>query len=648
MKQPVVKIGKAVLVLLEALALGASAAFAVQWITLGSPRAALDWCMAALPPFCLTAVFYGGGALLLGLLAGRLWVGALASSAFGVTLALVSYFKLAINGTPLEAEDFGMLGQLDQVMGVAGDLKVPRHAWAAMGMLALVILFLFLLGKKLPLGGGRTRFVLATAVLSLGLELAAGPLAPALGQAFSVNTRDRIMSAISYRDYGLTLGLWRDGFLLAGREPEGYGPAYMEDVVKRLDELLAPAQADPFPEEQPNVIFILSESFYDMNRLSGLTLSGDPAANFHRLSREGISGRFYSSYLGYGTGYIEQSIFTGLTGKDLKPGINICFRDDGDYSLLDSVVTPFQAAGYETELLHAYNDSLYNRMVTYPRLGFDRLLFSAEMQALELDIQGSPYAGGYYLSDHVFTQALLNRLDTANAEGEKAFLFGISMENHQPFDPEKFGYKCQLEVSSELLSEDDLAITRVMLEGLTRADQALGELTDALLAREEPTVVVFFGDHRPNLFMTDGDTVYSHLDLCDGNDCSRWSIGQVADLYSTDYLIWANDPALLTAPAGTKKDTGVTALGPAILEAANMPSTRYWAMQELLSKTLLVNTDLYCVTAEGVPYWNETDANLTDRERELLELRSAIVYDTYYGERYATAAMNELPRGEQP
>lgn len=68
-------------------------------------------------------------------------------------------------------------------------------------------------------------------------------------------------------------------------------------------------------------------------------------------------------------------------------------------------------------------------------------------------------------------------------------------------------------------------------------------------------------------------------------------------------------------------------------------------MQELLSKTLLVNTDLYCVTAEGVPYWNETDANLTDRERELLELRSAIVYDTYYGERYATAAMNELPRG---
>jgi len=640
LKQTLLKIGKAALVLLEALALGGAVAFAIQWITLGDAQAALDWCLGALPPFCLTAVFYGGGALLLGLLSGRLWVGALASSAVGVTLALVSYFKLAINGTPLEAEDFGMIGQLDQVMGVAGDLKVPGRGWAAVGMLVLVVVFLFLVGKKLTLGSGRTRFVLATVVASLGLGLIIGPGGPALGRTFSVNTQDRIMSAISYRDYGLTVGLWRDMCLLVGQEPEGYGPEYMQQVVERLDELLGAAGTDKPTGEQPNVIFILSESFYDMTRLPGLTLSGDPAENFHRLSGEGISGRFYSSYLGYGTGYIEQSIFTGLTGKDLKPGTNISFRDEGDYSLLDSVATSFQTAGYETEMLHAYNNSLYNRTVTYPKLGFNRLLFSQQMQELDLNIQGSPYAGGYYLSDHVFTQALLNRLDAANEEGKKAFLFGISMENHQPFDPEKFGYECQLEVSSDQLSEENLAITRVMLEGLTRADQALGELTDALREREEPTVVVFFGDHRPNLFMTDGGTVYSHLGLCESNDCSRWSIEQVADLYSTDYLIWANDAAFLKQPAGTKQDTGLTALGPAVLDAANMPRNRYWAMQERLSKALLVNTDLYCVTGKGVPYWNESDAALSDEDRELMELRSAIIYDTYYGQRYATAAMN--------
>ena len=621
--------------------LGSGVSFAMEWIAMGDPQSALDWCLGAFAPFCLTAIFYGGAALFLGFVTSRLWIGGLVSAAVGVTLALVSYFKFAINGTPLEVEDFGMIGQLDQVMGVAGDLTIPRFAWAAMGMLALMILMIFLLGKWLKLGDGRTRFVLLSGALALILALVLGPGAVATGQAFSVNTEDRVMSAISYRDYGLTLGLWRDACLLANRQPEGYSAESMDAVVDRLDELLGEDGASVSSEEQPNVIFILSESFYDMTRLPGLTLSADPAENYHRLSAQGVSGRFYTSYLGYGTGYIEQSIFTGLMGKDLAPGTNICFRDDEEYSLLDSIVTPFQTAGYETEMLHSYNNSLYNRTVTYPRLGFNHLLFSAEMQALDLNIQGSPYAGGYYLSDHVFTQALLNRLEAANADGKKAFLFGISMENHQPFDPEKFGYECQIQLSSDELDQQDLSIARVVLEGLTRADQALGELTDALRESAEPTVVVFFGDHRPNLFMTDGGTVYSHLGLCDGNDCANWSIEQVADLYSTDYLIWANNAAQQNVNVGIRQDTGLLAIGPTVLETANMPKTRYWAMQERLSQSLLVNTDLYCVTGDGMPYWNTSDAKLTDEDRELLELREAIVYDAYYGAGYATERMNQ-------
>jgi hypothetical protein len=378
-----------------------------------------------------------------------------------------------------------------------------------------------------------------------------------------------------------------------------------------------------------------------MTRLPGLNLTTDPVKNYHRLSQEGISGRFYTSYLGYGTGYIEQSIFSGLTKEDFTPGTNLCFRPTEDYSLLSSVVTPFQEAGYETEMLHAYNGSLYNRTVIYPRLGFDKLLFSAQIQALPLHIQGSPYAGGYYLSDHVFTQALLNRLDSANEQGKPAFLFGISMENHQPFNPEKFGYKTQIGLTSSQLDDDDLAIAKVMLEGLTRADQALGELTSALQQREEPTIVVFFGDHRPNLFMTDGDTIYSHLGLCEGNDCANWSLDQVADLYSTDYLIWANQPGLLDAPAGTRRDTGLTAIGPEILALGDREMSRYWAMQRRLSKALLVNTDLYCVAGDGTPYWNASSADLRLEDRELLDLRRAILYDSYYGQQYATQAMNQ-------
>ncbi len=43
--------------------------------------------------------------------------------------------------------------------------------------------------------------------------------------------------------------------------------------------------------------------------------------------------------------------------------------------------------------------------------------------------------------------------------------------------------------------------------------------------------MVFFGDHRPNLFMTDGDTVYTKLGLCPDNDMVGWTPEEISDLY---------------------------------------------------------------------------------------------------------------------
>src|SRR5699024_7626622 len=124
-------------------------------------------------------------------------------------------------------------------------------------------------------------------------------------------------------------------------------------------------------------------------------------------------------------------------------------------------------------------------------------------------------------------QGVLNQMEAINDSGDRAFLYAITMENHQPFNPDKFDYACQIDVTSDTLGEEDMAIVRVMLEGITRADQALGELTNALRDSPEPTIVVYFGDHRPNLFMTDGETVYTKLGLCPSNDTVDWTLEEV-------------------------------------------------------------------------------------------------------------------------
>ena len=184
-----------------------------------------------------------------------------------------------------------------------------------------------------------------------------------------------------------------------------------------------------------------------------------------------------------------------------------------------------------------------------------------------------------------------------------------------------------------------------MLEGITRADQALGELTDALREIDEPTIVVFFGDHRPNLYMPDGDKIYKRLGFCSTDDVLEWNADQMNELYSTDYLIWANDPALLRGQAGTRQESSVTKLGPQLLELTGRPVSRYWKLLSMVSEeAALTNHSSYFVDNQGRASKSREEAKLSARAEELLDLRYAVIYDALYGRHYITDAMN-LPPG---
>ena len=626
------------------LCMGLAVAVAVQWVVTGSLSLVWEWFLKWPTYLLLTGLLYSAVVFFLGTLTGRLWLAALVTGALGLILALVDYFKTAINGTPLELADFGLATQLGEVAGVAGELQPPEDFWRALIALGICAGILFLV-RRLTVLSGRVRF------LSLSLGLVALMFfftrqgAQSAGTAFRVDMNTRLTAANSHDTYGLTLSLWRSCFLQAKEPPEGYSRAYMEEVLARIDELLAQeGQADPADpaagsEEAPNVIFILSEAFYDLNRLPGLTYESDPLANFHALAEEGISGTFHSHYLGYGTGYIEMALQYGITNRDFGASTNICFLESEEYEKFDALAEQFTKGGkYRAEMLHGYNDSLYNRTVTYPLLGYSDLYFSADIQ--QLGIEDAVY-GGYYMRDAYLYQGLLKRMEAISENGQRAFLFGITMENHQPFDPEKFNYECQIGVTSETLSDENMAIVRVMVEGITRADQALGLLTDALRQSGEPTIVVFFGDHRPNLFMTDGDTVYTKLGLCPDNDSADWTVEELCDLYATDYLIWANDPALLGDRAGTTRDSSITDIGPELLELTGQPVSRYWGLLNLVRRASLTNIDSYFVDGSGNPSFSPEEADLSDQERELLRLREDVIYDAMYGEQYITDAMNE-------
>ncbi len=622
------------------LSMGLAITAAMQWISIGTLPGVLEWAADYPGHLAMTALLWAVPVAVLGALTGRLWLAALPVGAVGLILALVDYFKNAINGTPLELSDFGLAGAAGNVAGLAGDLTPPEDFYLAAAALGFCVLVLLLTGRLTALeGAGRGR----TGLLSLTLAgvLLTGTGTRTVGGWLGVDFYTRMDPAENHSLHGLTLSLWRDAFPQPKTPPEGYDQDYMLEVLARIDQLLEPREE---PEEKPNVLFILSESFYDLQRLPVLQYEGDPLENFHALEAESVSGAFHSHYLGYGTGYIEMSMLYGINSLDLPPGTNICFQDSEVYERFDALAEQITRSGdYNAEMLHAYDNTLYNRTVTYPLLGFNKLYFSDDIQQMGIDRPGGAY-GGFYMRDGYFFQGMLERMKAVNESGKRAFLFGITMENHQPFEPEKFNYQCQIPLVAPDFTPAQRDIIRVMLEGVTRADQALGELTDYLRTCGEPTIVVFFGDHRPNLFMPGGDTVYTLLGLCPENDTQSWTPEQINDLYSTDYLIWANDPALLDGLAGTRRDSSITALGPQLLELMGTPVSRYWGLLEKVSEVCLTQTDLYFVDGQGRASFSREEAGLSPEALELLELRDAVVYDAVYGKRYITEEMN-LPPG---
>ena len=622
------------------LSMGLAITAAMQWISIGTLPGVLEWAADYPGHLAMTALLWAVPVAVLGALTGRLWLAALPVGAVGLILALVDYFKNAINGTPLELSDFGLAGAAGNVAGLAGDLTPPEDFYLAAAALGFCVLVLLLTGRLTALeGAGRGR----TGLLSLTLAgvLLTGTGTRTVGGWLGVDFYTRMDPAENHSLHGLTLSLWRDTFPQPKTPPEGYDQDYMLEVLARIDQLLEPREE---PEEKPNVLFILSESFYDLQRLPVLQYEGDPLENFHALEAESVSGAFHSHYLGYGTGYIEMSMLYGINSLDLPPGTNICFQDSEVYERFDALAEQITRSGdYNAEMLHAYDNTLYNRTVTYPLLGFNNLYFSDDIQQMGIDRPGGAY-GGFYMRDGYFFQGMLERMKAVNESGKRAFLFGITMENHQPFEPEKFNYQCQIPLVAPDFTPAQRDIIRVMLEGVTRADQALGELTDYLRTCGEPTIVVFFGDHRPNLFMPGGDTVYTLLGLCPENDTQSWTPEQINDLYSTDYLIWANDPALLDGLAGTRRDSSITALGPQLLELMGTPVSRYWGLLEKVSEVCLTQTDLYFVDGQGRTSFSREEAGLSPEALELLELRDAVVYDAVYGKRYITEEMN-LPPG---
>ena len=403
--------------------------------------------------------------------------------------------------------------------------------------------------------------------------------------------------------------------------------AYSEDGMNRiLLQLKADAEETGEPEAEPNVILLVSESFFDPTRLPGVEFDADPIPNFHALAEEFPTGAFLSNTYAGGTGNVEMELFTGIPSAFLGAGESLTsLQDPTAYSRVPSLARAFGDAGYETFFVHSYGDILYDRDMNIPRMGFDQLVYQEDFTV------DKTYAGGY-VSDDTLADQLIAQFE-AKGDGP-LFLYGLSMENHQPYYAGKFDTPAPVAAAAEGLTEEEQGVLDALLHGLWDADAALGKLVDYFSQVEEPTILVFVGDHLPGLSLDAGGTLYTSLGYSSTSDTSQWAPEELKRMHATDILVWNNYGAELELGA----ETSCTLLGTQLLGWAGVPKPLYFQWVDRAMDQMLLYRERLFVTADGTP-WHEP----TEDCAALVADWKNIVYDMLYGEQYITQALTEPP-----
>ena len=334
----------------------------------------------------------------------------------------------------------------------------------------------------------------------------------------------------------------------------------------------------------PNVLVIMNESFADLTMSYNMDLSDDPLEFYHELiTRDNVvSGVMHSSQFGGGTANVEYECITQNATAFLPSG-SMPYQQYISGKVKQSMVAYMNRLGYTTYGIHSWEKSGYSREKIYKLLGFDYSFFKENMSNLQFMRNG-------YSSDQSTYEVYYDIMNN-KPDGEKNFSFIVTMQNHLPYndvDPDQIKF----------LDADNAVISYLQSEYL--ADKALKNLIEYLSGYEEDVILLFFGDHQPNL--NQGD-LYSLTGNYDENSASQ----------VVPFFIWAN----YDIEKKDNIDTSANYLESLLLDAAKMPKDSYTKYIEDLRSELPVITNHYCIGNDGDLYEiNDSSSPYFDKLQE--------------------------------
>lgn len=277
-------------------------------------------------------------------------------------------------------------------------------------------------------------------------------------------------------------------FFVNLRDSSVHVPATADDVTAARDwqATAAPLPAAADPHAYPDIVQVLEESTFDPAPYTHCTVPACKLAMFKPDTRTRGTGLMRVHTFGGGTWVSEFASLTGMPQDIFGPG--------GMYApyvlaphVRDSLPLLLKKLGYVTVAIYPTHGEFLNGRDAYKAYGVDHFYGAGE---LGLDDWDETDAQMFDAAKRVYTQL--------KKPGQPIFMMILTINQHGPHDdpmstlPKPFQNLLHGLPPATALNFD------TYLQRLNDSDAAMHALEQHFLDREQPTVLVHFGDHQPS------------------------------------------------------------------------------------------------------------------------------------------------------
>ncbi|MDK7541042.1 LTA synthase family protein [Bacillus paranthracis] len=571
---------------------------------------AMNWIYLYNMQFILSFVVIYAIYILVYNLIGKVFLSMILTSCTLVILGIVNYLKLIFRGDPLYPSDFTQIMHMQSVIPMVMDY----FSWSYIFVIILSIVACIVAGiyMRRYIQNVKTHLGIRALLVvgSIFVLYTYGNFANTfMNKVFQKSGVDFVLwdQNENYASNGFVLGFISNLDTTVMEKPKNYSKENMLQIANDIKKQYSGNIGSQKKKEKPNIIFVMSESFWDPTKATNLSFSEDPVPNLHHYIENFPGGQTISPTFGGNTANVEFEALTSYSMSLLKPGSIPYQQVITNKKEIPSIPTALKKEGYYTSAIHSFGRTFFKRDDVYKVLGFDKFNAADTMENVDVD--------GDYISDLAMSKEIIAELEK---QKQPTFIHAVTMQNHFPFTEGRFGENL-IEISG-LENEESKGELETYTEGLRRSDEALQYLIEQLDNLDRPTLLVFFGDHLPSL----------------GTNKSFYKENGYITNEKTpsERLAMAQTPLLMYANFDMPNDNlGVVSpiyFSNLIFDYAGLNKSLFYQFLSGFYKEIPVLRDELKVDKNG-----EVINDLTKKQKEMLEQYKRLQYDLLVGNQYS-------------